>query len=110
MKVIDPGHLYLLRHLDGVGGELLRFVKRVGPGYPGNNGDTYPGTQIQEVLRALIDRIKYVSAQAERLGDLESLEDNAVCESARRAALYYLEVRAARRHGRECPKWSTTFE
>jgi hypothetical protein len=48
MKVIDPGHYYELNVLDG---DLplpayLRFVKREGPGYPGNK-DHYPGTTCQ---------------------------------------------------------------
>lgn len=48
--VIDPGHLYELQVIDKVEcaepyPSLLRFVKREGPGYPGNSG-TYPGTII----------------------------------------------------------------
>lgn len=56
MKVIDPGHVYDLRSLDGEQLNRLVFVKREGPSYPGNVGH-YPGTTMQEVLRALIDRL-----------------------------------------------------
>jgi hypothetical protein len=62
MKVIDPGHTYSLRSLDGNGDVRLRFVKRQGPGYPGNIG-RHSGTTTQEVVRALIDRTKYVDKQ-----------------------------------------------
>ena len=78
MKVIDPGHVYQLdwldvdpnAHLDastahalgGWDGTDLVFVKREGPGYPGNVG-RHPGTNMQEVLRALIDRVKYLDNQ-----------------------------------------------
>ena len=64
MQVIDPGHQYLLSSFDGGEPMLLTFVKRNAPSekYPGNI-DTYPGTQTQEVLRALIDRSRYVNNQ-----------------------------------------------
>ena len=61
-RVIDPGHVYDLRRLDGPGVERLTFVKREGPRYPGNVGK-HPGTTMQEVIRALIDRAEYVNAQ-----------------------------------------------
>lgn len=51
MKIVEPGHIYELHSLDGAKGETetLRFVNREG-------GAEHPGTQTQEVLRALIDR------------------------------------------------------
>lgn len=62
MKVLDPGHRYALAGLDGPGPEAeLQFVKRIGPGYPGNEGPPFPGTTIQEVVRALIDRCRYLN-------------------------------------------------
>lgn len=60
MKVIDPGHVYELAHLDGQHVERLVFVKREGDGYPGNFGH-HEGTNLQEVLRALIDRVEYLN-------------------------------------------------
>ena len=50
MKIVEPGHIYELHSLDGDGTpETLRFVNR-------EPGTEHPGTQTQEVLRALIDR------------------------------------------------------
>src|ERR1700674_5594086 len=51
MKIIEPGHIYELNSLDGERREVetIRFVNR-------EPGTEHPGTQTQEVLRALIDR------------------------------------------------------
>lgn len=94
MKVIDPGHEYELTMLDLPEGfvETLMFVKREGPGYPGNVGH-HPGTNIQEVLRALIDRVKYLNNQ---ITDAR----NGRVISHLRNAMWLLEDRAAERHGR----------
>lgn len=93
MTVRDPGHLYKLDVLDGDGEkETLRFVKREGSGYPGNVGH-YPGTNCQEVLRALIDRVKYLDGQIPDSSNVAVL-------GHLRGALVSLEIRAARRHKR----------
>jgi hypothetical protein len=97
MKVIDPGHYYELNVLDG---DLplpayLRFVKREGPGYPGNK-DHYPGTTCQEVLRACLDRLQYVNRQ--EFSDYTFLAGQLIA-----AAIWHLEIRAAQRHKREQP-------
>lgn len=102
MKVIDPGHEYELDWLDGKppiersggveDGNRLIFVKRSGNGYPGNVG-YHPGTNIQEVLRALIERVKYLDGQIHD-------ERNGAVLANLRGALYLLEDRAAERHGR----------
>ena len=96
MRVLDAGHKFALRHLDGPGEEVLQFVKREGKGYPGNVGH-YEGTTMQEVLRALISRAKYVDGQIPCYETDKSIE-------LMRGALRWFEVRAARRHGRvfEC--------
>lgn len=60
MTVIDPGHEYLMDSLDGEQTNRLVFVKRQGVKYPGNVG-AHPGTTMQEVLRALLERLKYVN-------------------------------------------------
>ena len=49
MRIKEKGHIYLLDHIDGPGSETLTFVNR-------ESGTEHPGTQTQEVLRALIDR------------------------------------------------------
>lgn len=53
MRIIEPGHVYQLEHLDGTGASILVFVNRERDGY------MHEGTQTQEVLRALIDRTKH---------------------------------------------------
>lgn len=92
MKVIDPGHTYALNVLDGPSPLILTFVKRIGDKYPGNK-NAYPGTQSQEVIRALIDRAKYVNEQ-------EPHEANKQVISCLQQCLFELENRAAQRHGR----------
>lgn len=97
MKVLDPGHEYLLRVLDCPETDKERlplvFVKREGPGYPGNEGH-HSGTTTQEVLRALIDRNKYVDNQIPDLHTQRAI-------NFMRRALLELEFRAAERHGRK---------
>lgn len=62
MQILDEGHQYGLDVYDGVGQQTLTFMKREGPGYPFNVGH-YPGTNCQEVLRALINRVEYLNSQ-----------------------------------------------
>ncbi len=92
MRVIDPGHRYALTQLDGDQEELLTFVKREGHGYPGSVGH-HAGTNIQEVLRALIDRIEYVNGQIPHWRNRHALVHL-------RQAFEDMEQRAAERHGR----------
>lgn len=92
MNVLDPGHIYLLDQLDDDSKERLIFVKREGIGYPGNVGH-YPGTNLQEVLRALIDRVSYLNNQ---IPDIR----NSQIKHKLRECLVLLEERAAERHGR----------
>lgn len=102
MKVLDPGHSYALLELDtweDVPYEAgLRFVKREGPKYPGNEG-SYSGTTLQEVLRACCDRLRYVSHQGDLLGQME-YKHNLAALNCIREAIRFLEIRAALRHGR----------
>ena len=91
VRIIDPGHIYGLMRLDGLGEEVLTFVKREGPRYPGNVGH-HAGTTVQEVLRALVDRVQYVDNQI-------SDSNNVVVLSSLRRALWHLEARAAQVHG-----------
>lgn len=63
MRVIDPGHWYEIQALDRAAPSMLRFVKRVGAGYPGNAGEPYPGVNCQEALRAIHDRAGYLNGQ-----------------------------------------------
>jgi hypothetical protein len=119
MKIIDPGHVYELDWLDGEPetayfgdpedtetpehpANRLIFIKREGPGYPGNVG-SHPGTNIQEVLRVLIDRLKYLNNQ---IPD----NHNSLALSDLREALWFLEHRAAERHGRFLKVWPWEIE
>lgn len=98
MKVLDPGHQYLLFELDtdsikpNRSMSQLHFVKREGPNYPGNAGH-YPGTTLQEVLRACCDRLRYVNHQLPDKNTRKAL-------GLLRLAILCLERRAAKRHGR----------
>jgi len=59
MKVIDAGHTYLLDdNKSPTNTTTLTFMKDAKI-----NGDGYEGTTNQEVLRALIDRIKFLEGQ-----------------------------------------------
>ena len=104
MKVIDPGHLYELYQLDQPDDgheddpQILMFVKRVGPEYPGNEGPAHHGVTTQEVIRVLIDRMIYVNGQKQH-------ELNADVILKLRKCLYLLEVRAAEMRGYELPPW-----
>ena len=97
MKVIDAGHWYELDELDQTDTRMihsgLRFVKRQGAKYPGNENG-YSGTTIQEVCRALIDRCQYVNKQ------IWCSETDAAIRHLR-GVIVELETRAAKRHGRK---------
>jgi len=51
MEIIEPGHVYQLASFDGEADVQLVFVNR--------EATPHPGTQTQEVLRALIDRTQH---------------------------------------------------
>lgn len=57
MRVLKPGHTYELDHLDGSGKSRLQFVQR-SPKHEPKEGVTN-----QEVLRALIDRVKFLNEE-----------------------------------------------
>lgn len=90
MKVIDPGHKYEVDSFDGECPQTITFMKREGPGYPGNVGH-YPGTNLQEGLRVFIHRTKYLDNQVPSQENRENIY-------LLRCLLANLEVRAARRH------------
>lgn len=104
MRVVVPGHIYLLDQLD-TGGfqeprQYITFVKRVGEGYPGNEGDPHRGVTVQEVCRVLIDRLQYVQNQAAHFDDQLSVQIDQECIEDLRAVIRLLEHRAAVRHER----------
>jgi hypothetical protein len=102
MRIVDPGHQYALSRLDDDGEELLTFVKREGSSYPGNVG-AHAGTNLQEVLRACIDRVKYLEGQIPHMS-------NQLVLAHLRNAIQWLETRAAQRHNRDRPQFTTEVE
>lgn len=96
MKVIDSGHKYELNTLDGGFPQTLTFVKRHSveepEKFPGNF-ESYPGTTLQNVIRALLERFRYLHNQVWSL-------ENLICILFLRLTLWLLEFRAARRHGK----------
>jgi hypothetical protein len=91
MKVLDPGHKYLIEALDGGKDQVIEFVKRQGPNYPGNT-DSHGGPITQDFLRAIIDRCVYMNNQG------HCIETDIIISSLR-TALMAFEVRAARCRG-----------
>lgn len=91
MKVLDPGHRYELESLDGDARQILAFVKREGGHYPGNFG-AHAGTNMQEVIRALLHRARYINNQ------IPCMETEAVIQCLQQAFLF-LEIRAKRVKG-----------
>lgn len=105
MKCIDPGHTYGSHIFDSenkLDDQFLQFMKREGDNYPFNVG-TSPGTNCQEVLRVLIDRVLYLDAQ-------KSAPENDIILTGLRSALMGFEIRAARKHGLELPAFRTPIE
>ena len=95
MTVLEDGHMYALQSLDGKRDNTLTFVKREGVKYPGNNC-THSGTISQEVLRALINRARYINWQIPCWQTRLSIFLMRLC-------IWLYEQRAAKRHGVPCP-------
>lgn len=105
MRIIDPGHSYELFTLDDANtkpfiNRPLVFVKREGPGYPGNVG-SHPGTNSQDVARCLIDRTRYVDFQKPHPLNTDGIRHL-------REFIWCMEQRAAEIHDRVL-SYSSTF-
>lgn len=87
MKIIDPGHIYELQELGG-GIQTVTFIKRSGGAV--RYDKEWSGLQTQEVLRALIDRTKY-------LHSILPCKETECAEKHLRLALFEYEKRAYRR-------------
>ena len=99
MKVIDPGHVYELDHLDGDAKQRLSFVNR---GVRGQ--DRCEGTYNQEVLRAqidccnvLIDRVNHCDEERPWEGNLRIIKSITEAQRQMRLALLLHEQRAMER-------------
>jgi hypothetical protein len=87
MKVIDPGHIYECDQLGG-GTQIITFVKRSSGAV--TYKEEWAGLQSQEILRALIDRTKFLNEILPCSETIEALYHL-------RMSLYWYEVRAYRR-------------
>jgi hypothetical protein len=85
MRVMYPGHLYALDHLDGSKVTRLQFIQRQ-PHHKGKEGVTN-----QEVLRALIDRVEFLDRELPHMVNEQILHHL-------RMALVLHEARALVRH------------
>lgn len=116
MKCLDPGHSYILDSYSPNGatkytdGNRLDFIKKIGDGFPGNRGQEQIGTNCQEVLRAVIDRVSYLREQAIKLEDADSVEDDDAILLHLRSSLLIFETRAARVKGEPFPSISQPIE
>lgn len=88
IQVVDPGHHYILPQLGTDYTVDLIFVKRSGGAVQYDH--QHPGLQTQSVIRALIDRSKYLNS----IIPCKETED---AIWALREALYAYEARAYRR-------------
>lgn len=88
MRVLEPGHKYECAHLNVDSNETLTFIRRNSDAI--THASEHPGTTTQEVLRALIDRTKFVD-------DVLPCEETALALDALREALFFFEARAFRR-------------
>lgn len=59
MRVVDPGHIYDMWQLGSDEAQRLTFIKRSGGAV--QYEQEWPGVQVQEVLRVLIDRSRYLN-------------------------------------------------
>jgi hypothetical protein len=113
MRVIEPGHVYELDHLDGSSRQRLTFVNR-------EAGTKHEGTQTQEVLRAIVDCLNVLIDRTNHCDGCLRWEGNdriikAMSEAQRQArlALLYHEHRALERKldkGRFMPERAETAE
>lgn len=103
MRVIDPGHHYVVDgYDDALHAQPILFLKRVGENYPGNTY-AYGGTNCQELLRVLIDRVKYLDRQ-------KPCNENVLILANLRSALRLFETRAARMHDVTVNVWPENIE
>lgn len=93
MEIIDAGHVYKPEIYDGYNTETVVFMKREGVDYPGNIGH-YAGTNCQELLRILIDRIKYLQNQI-------PCWQNSLSVKLLRIVIWLFEIRAAWIHNKK---------
>lgn len=67
MKALNKGNVYSLNNSDGGSKQIVSFVNR-------NEGQENQGTNNQEVLRMLINRVKFLDSQINWTGNAEILK------------------------------------
>ncbi len=100
MNIIEPGHVYALDHLESDGTEYICFIKR-SSGAVDYGSEEHPGTNTQEVLRALIDRSLF-------LNQILPCKETTDAINHLRYALWLYEVRAYRRKQAKVNKRAST--
>jgi hypothetical protein len=91
MRVINPGHHYMMQGVDGGGEQPITFVRRRDSlGELLAQSERSGGVLCQEVLRVLIDRVLYLYTED------PCDEDTEIIRCLRRALVLF-ETRAARR-------------
>jgi methyltransferase-like protein len=100
MRVLEPGHRYALRTMDGEGTEIeqvLCFVNR-------EEGTEHSGTQTQEVVRAvidvldcLVDRTNHCNSCLTWVGNARIVQALTEAQRHLRLSLLYHEERALER-------------
>jgi hypothetical protein len=99
MRILDPGHQYVVANYPCDGGEpiidelWIGFVKKIGERFPGNEPPESNGTNCQELLRVIINRCLYLNDQK------PSPQTVRIIELAR-TQLYLFEYRAAELKGK----------
>ena len=96
MDVLDPGHKYIVENYDGDGYQGLYFLKRIGEDYPFNEAPAHKGTNCQEVIKVLIDRVEYLDKQI-------PCNENKLIIRNLQSTLWLFEKRAAERHHKDFP-------
>lgn len=54
MRIIIPGHVYSVKNLEDTGEQTITFIRRNSEAV--HHASEFTGTNVQEVLRVLIDR------------------------------------------------------
>jgi hypothetical protein len=100
MKIIKPGHIYQPELYDTPikYDNMIYFMERYGEKYPGNK-ETQSGTNCQELMRILINRISYLNNQEECFENIECIAKQQIC-------IELFEQRAAKRHGLNLNKFN----
>lgn len=91
MRILDTGHVYEVHNVDGPGTQLITFVRRRGDDaqlLP--ERDRHAGILCQELLRVLVDRVRFLNDEDPCVEDTEIIHHL-------RDSLRLFESRAARR-------------